>query len=277
MFAKLLKYEWKATGGLLGILSGAALGVGLAGGFSFRSLIVASQSIGDDSANALVMAPLAFFLMFAFLALVVYAFAVQIILLSRFYKSRFTDEGYLTFTLPVSTWQNYLSALSNILIWSVISGLVVTVSVVIIILLGASGVPVLDGAQVMEGFTESYQAAFVEEGYAKYMAVSLLYNFVSVFSAPVLLMTCITLGAVLAKKHKVLAAIGVYYAISMAIGMISSVSSAVMLAGDTGILMSEYYAAATAAAGWQILVQIAVCVGGSILSVWLMDKKLNLP
>ena len=276
MFAKLLKYEWKASAGLLGILSGAVLGIGLAAGFALRSLIELTKSVADNTGNTLGMVPLGFFLIFAILALVIYGFAVQIILLSRFYKSRFTDEGYLTFTLPVSTWENYLSSLVHMQIWNLISMVTIFVAVVMMLLVGLSGMG--NALQAMFGtYGDVYQDTLVEDGYGLYMGVNLLYTVVSFFTAPALMMTSITLGAVLAKKHKILAAIGVYYLMSMAIGFLTSFSSVLLTLNGAGMLTSEYYTALAASAGWQTLVLIALSVGGSFLSVWLMNRKLNLP
>ena len=277
MFAKLLKYEWKASAGLLGILSLAALGVGLAGGGALRYLFVTAESVGDGATNGVVMVPLMFFVMFMMLALVAYVIATQIILLSRFYKSRFTDEGYLTFTLPVSTWQNYLSALTNILIWDAISGLVMVISLGLLVFIGLTGVPAFVGSLDMTEITQGYRELFAMEGYAQYQLLSMIYGVVSFFAAPVLIMTCITLGAVLAKKHKILAAIGLYYAASMVVGMATSVSSAVVMVEELEMSTTPYTGTMLLALGIQILVQLALAIGGSFLSVHLMDKKLNLP
>lgn len=277
MFAKLLKYEWKSSAGLLGILSLAALGVGLAGGGALRYLFVVVESVGDGSSNGVVMLPLMFLVMFMMLALLAYVIATQIILLSRFYKSRFTDEGYLTFTLPVSTWQNYLSALTNILIWDAISGLVMFVAMGLLVFIGASGVPGFEGSLDMTGITQGYRELFAVEGYAQYQLLSMIHGVVSFFAAPVIIMTCITLGAVLAKKHKILAAIGLYYAASMVVGMATSISTAVIFVEELEMSATPYSGTALLAVGIQILVQLALCVGGSFLSVHLMDKKLNLP
>ena len=277
MFAKLLKYEWKASAGLLGILSLAALGVGLAGGGALRYLFVTAESVGDGATNGVVMVPLMFFVMFMMLALVAYVIATQIILLSRFYKSRFTDEGYLTFTLPVSTWQNYLSALTNILIWDAISGLVMVISLGLLVFIGLTGVPAFVGSLDMTEITQGYRELFAMEGYAQYQLLSMIYGVVSFFAAPVLIMTCITLGAVLAKKHKILAAIGLYYAASMVVGMAASVSSAVVMVEELEMSTTPYTGTMLLALGIQILVQLALAIGGSFLSVHLMDKKLNLP
>ena len=277
MFAKLLKYEWKASAGLLGILSGAVLGIGLAAGLALRTTYELSLTIGEDAGKATQgVIPLGFFLIFAILALVVYGFAVQIILLSRFYKSRFTDEGYLTFTLPVNTWENYLSSLVHMQIWNVISVAAIFVAVVMMLLVGLSGMA--DNFQTaMDYYGDLYQDPLTQEAYDLYMGMNLLYIIVSVLTSPALMMTSITLGAVLAKKHKILAAIGVYYLMSMAIGFLTSFSSVLLTLNGAGMLTSEYYTALAASAGWQAFVLIALSVGCSFLSVWLMDKKLNLP
>lgn len=277
MFAKLLKYEWKASAGLLGILSGAALGIGLLGGLSLRYIFsVAQNGLEDDPANLMIL-PVSFMLMFMVLALVAYMFAVQIILLSRFYKSRFTDEGYLTFTLPVSTAQNYLSALTNILIWNVISGVVMSISVMALMLIGLSEIPGFRDSMTLESFGAAFGEMAAMEGYLEYQSLSAILGLVSLVAQPVIIMACITLGAVLAKKHKVLAAIGIYYGVSMAIGMVTSVGTTAVMMEELQVSTSLYSGSMLLMVGIQIAVQLVLCIGGSALSVWLMDKKLNLP
>lgn len=278
MFAKLLKHEWKASAGLLGILSLAALGIGVAGGFVLRYIIEIIQTIDTNDAilNAVLM-PLMLLLVFLILALVAFAVAVEIILLSRFYKSRFTDEGYLTFTLPVNGSQVFLSALSNILIWTLLSGLIVSAAVLIILGIGSLGLPEISPDPIaVEEFFGIYRELWEMEGYAEYQILSIVYNVVSFFSGPVLIMTCITLGATLAKKHKILAAIGLYYGVSMAISMVSSMTEvASVVDGMTGEIL--YSQSTLVVLGVQILIQIVLAIGGSVLSIFLMDKKLNLP
>ena len=247
------------------------------GGVALRYLFSVANSESEDPAVNIVILPLTFMLLFMMLALVAYMFAVQIILLSRFYKSRFTDEGYLTFTLPVSATQSYLSALSNILIWNVISGLVMFVSMMMLVLIGMTGVPGMSSDQITGNFGLLFEELTAIEGYLEYQMLSWVLGVVSFVAQPVIIMACITLGAVLAKKHKVLAAIGIYYGVSMAVGMVTSV-------GTTAVMLEELQVSTTAYSGpmllmvvIQIVVQLALCVGGSVLSVWLMEKKLNLP
>lgn len=278
MFTKLLKHEWKASAGLLGILSLAVLGIGIAGGFVLRYIFEIAQTIDTNDAilNAVLM-PLMLLLIFLIFALVAYAVAVQIILLSRFYKSRFTDEGYLTFTLPVNGSQIFLSALTNILIWTLLSGLVLGVSALIMLGIGTHGMAEFSPDPIaMEEFFGIYRELWAMEGYAEYQILAVVYNVISFFSGPVLIMTCITLGATLAKKHKILAAIGLYYGVSMAISMIGSMTEvASVMDGLTGEII--YSQSTLIHMSVQILVQVVLAIGGSILSIFLVDKKLNLP
>lgn len=96
------------------------------------------------------------------------------------------------------------------------------------------------------------------------------------FSSPVITMTAFTLGAVIAKKHKVLAAFGASYLISMVTSiaqtvLMTFVGMAFMGASQndaTLVLQISYYV--------ELLIQVAMLVGGYMLSVWLMKNKLNL-
>ena len=120
MFAKLLKYEWKATSKLLGVLSLAALGVGVVGTSVLKILVVSfADGIGDGLEGFIPVILIPAMIMIVF-ALIAYAFGSVIILMYRFYKNKFTDEGYLTFTLPVNSHQIFLSSLLNMLIWLMI-------------------------------------------------------------------------------------------------------------------------------------------------------------
>lgn len=274
MFAKLLKYEWKSNAGLLGILSLAAMGVAVAAGFVLRSLIDVSErswsDYGDSAVAAALTAPLTILLVFLVLALVAYVVGTEIIPLYRFYKSRFTDEGYLTFTLPVSGKEVFFSSYLSILLWFFISTLVVILGAVVILSIGFWGEPGVD-----MHFPDAGELLALE-GYASYLLLTVLKGFVSCLTGPVLIMTCITLGAVLAKKHKILAALGLYYAMSMGINLLESFSEmAVLLDGAASDII---YGTGSLAVLWlQIFIQIGLGIGGCILSVRLMNKKLNLP
>ena len=98
MFTKLLKHEWRATRGMLGTLCLVCLGASLLGGGTMRYLMIASAQ-GDQQNVIVVLNVLA--MVAAMIAVAVVGVAALFLYIGRFYKSRFTDEGYLAFTLPV--------------------------------------------------------------------------------------------------------------------------------------------------------------------------------
>ena len=272
MFTKLLKREWKASFKLMSIMSLAVLGVSALEAVVLRMLIGGSRSL----VSSMVEGTLASLLLFLSLAIVAYAIGVQIFLIVRFYKNKFTDEGYLTFTLPVSSQNIFLSSLLNMVIWTVISGIVTALCIAIVIGGGTMG---LVDARIWEflwdGIVEVFESNAELIG-GSYWPLMIIGGIVGLFSGPVLTMTAFTLGAVIAKKHKIVLSLVMIYAISMA----SSIATAILMefVGAAMIGTSMDQATLTLQITYYIeaFLQIAMMIGGYILSVWLMKNKLNL-
>lgn len=276
MFSKLLKHTWKANSGLLGILSLCVLGVGLLGAGVLRTILFLEYESNNENAW-MAIGSLSSIMGFLALALVVYALAVQFINLFHFYKSRFTDEGYLTFTLPMTARQIFLSSFVNSLLWMIISALVVIAAVCIAAFLGG-------WEYIQEYFRElgnvidfSEELIFDDPGYKAYMLLSTISTLFSPVYSLMLIMTSITIGCVLAKKHKILAAIGIFYCIQAVVGILESV-----LAVVPGIMILEYedeqyYSAMVVSVIITLVVQAGLTIGGYFLSTSLMKNKLNLP
>lgn len=261
MFAKLLKHEMKATAPTVGLLSLAAMGIGVVGGIMMRYLINRLEQHDFQEVDGV------FVLMYVFviLALMAYAFGSEIFLSYSFYKRKFTDQGYLTFTLPAHSWQIFLSSMVNIMIWTVVIGLVTFLAIAGIFLIGIVGTPVAEEFSAQSFDPQEFEMIF--DGFS-FALVS--YTVASFISSIVVMMTCITLGSILAKRHKILAAIGVYYAWSLILGMISTQLMGSILFVSNELDFTRVYIIETA-------IQLTVAMGGFLLSTWLMDRKLNLP
>ena len=130
MLAKLLKYDIRSVKRfglpiLLAVAAATVLGSAAIGGII--------GSAGGAAEGSIALSILRIFLILAIIAVVlVLALAVagvQIAVYVDFYRSLVSDEGYLTFTLPVKAWQILLSKLLNALIWSTIVGAAVMASV----------------------------------------------------------------------------------------------------------------------------------------------------
>ena len=113
MFAKLLKYEWRSTKGFAWLMFLISLSAAVVGGLTTQYLFRISQS--QDQQPVLTVLVLLMF-MAAMVALLICAAATLYFTFWRFYRSRFTQEGYLTFTLPVTSHQILLSSIVNCLL-----------------------------------------------------------------------------------------------------------------------------------------------------------------
>ena len=287
MFSKLLKHEWRANRGLMGLLTLMVLGAGVLATAVLRVLVNYGEELmsSDNIALELSVMGMGAMLFFCAVGLCIYVVAVQFVLLFRFYKNKFTDEGYLTFTLPVKTWQIYWASLLNMLIWMVISFAAVLVAVVLVVLIGTAK----DGFINTDIFAALDELGFYlgqidlgeipwEEIPGSYVAAGifqLLQIIVAPFYGLIVPMACITMGAVLAKKHKILAAFGIYYAVNFVVGIVSSMATMVPSVLLLGTSDMGPYMATTAAI--QLVITLGLAVGGYFATLGLMKHKLNLP
>jgi hypothetical protein len=280
MFSKLLKHEWKANAGLLGILSLCALGVGLLGGGVLRAITQLEQKMIGNQLASVAISGLSSMMVFVVIALIAYALAVQFITVFRFYKNKFTDEGYLTFTLPVTAHQIFWSSFLNILAWLVISLVVVLLSILLIISLGLDAPSRLFFQEMRDLISSSDEWEFTLPGTGLLLALGGLQVIITPFYSIILLMTSITLGCVLAKKHKILATIGMYYCINMAVNVVETglgIAPTLLLLSASLTESENYLYYVSLSMGLTLLLQIGLAIGGYFWSTHLMKHKLNLP
>ncbi len=291
MFAKLLKHEWRACRGDLGLYTLGALGVGLIASLDLRFLIRYSYDL-DTASNPfvpLLQMSLTLMLVFAVIALAVYAVGMQVLLLYRFYKNKFTDEGYLTFTLPVTAPQIFWSSFLNIAIWSLISMVTVSLAAGMILLLGV-GTDVLEDSGVQEALQKLWEAIrsiswsqlageIYEMDATAIVVLESISAVITPFRALIMPMACLTAGATLAKKHKILAAVGSYYVLTMVESLAGSAASVLPNVFFGGIANSYEYTMGywTSMSAVDLLVNLGMTLGCYFLSVYLMKRKLNLP
>ena len=281
MFSKLLKHEWKANAALLGLLSLCAIGAGLLGGGVLWAIRALSEQANEQLQGSLTgISGLSTLLFFLILSIAAYAFAVLFINVMRFYKSRYTDEGYLTFTLPVTAKQIFLSSFVYMLLWQVISIVVVAIAMACMLLIGLPKEvletikPIASVLTGLDGILETLP------GYRLYSVLLTVQVVFKPVYGIVLLMTSVTLGAVIAKKHKIWTAIGMYFGIQLAVGIVESILSAVptLMLLFTGLMGGENYLYnLSVTAGLGIALQVGLSIGFFFLSTNLMRKKLNLP
>lgn len=279
MFGKLLKHEFNSQRGLLGWLTVAALAAGGIGAVVaqllihiFRDEMYAAETVIHESREtllsvaAIVLILVVMFLLFAIMA---YATATHLILCYRFYKHHFTDEGYLTFTLPATTHQILLASIVNILIWTIISVVTVLVS------LAVFATPLLILAQQQAAVIMPEMGEMFAETFGEYFGVMYAVSLIcGGLGQTILPLTAITIGAQVAKKHKLLAGIGIYVGLNAIVSFISSIVSAV--ASVTSMFAMEIETVMTVTYLVPSVLYLGIAVGGYFLMHHLVANKLNL-
>ena len=265
MFTKLLKQEWRSTRGILGLLCLICLSAAVLGGGSMRFLVGMSQETEEMEWTIVLCAMI---LACAIIAIAVCFAASLFLMVWRFYRSRFTDEGYLTFTLPVSTHQNLLSGMVNSAVCVILVALTAMVSLAALLMLGLSGLQEFwtELWQALPRLLEMLRQAFGTEE-MKMLGMMLLNTAAGLLSGLVLLMLAVTIGSMIAQKHKLLAAVGTYFGISL---VLSFVESALMVGAVSSADNVFNFFGGTA------LLSLAFGAAGYFLMYFLIEKKLNL-
>lgn len=274
MFTKLLKHEWRATKGILALLCVIVLIAGLTIGCTMHYIIWNDQNgtvvnMNDAGiATKFVSVACVLLIMTGVGAVAICSAGSLFFLVYRFYKRCFTDEGYLTFTLPVTTHQILLSSFLNTIIGALIMLVAVCLSVAIAVLLFLAAFPEnLIWADISVGLKEAFSQMWASLAEHMDVLASLAgTGIISVLSELIVLMLAVTIGALIAKKHKILAAVGVYYGISIVQSF--ALTFANLSVVDKQIVL-EFFSVTS-------LTSLVIGIGGYFLMHYLVDKKLNL-
>lgn len=210
MLGKLIKYDMKALNRFLIVIHGFLLLSAVLGRFLLTDRISFSK---PDETMQLLLA-LSFLLYFLIIAGV--SFGTQLVIVVRFYRNLFSDEGYLSRTLPVSAGQHLLSKTITGTVWCIADFLLLILSMWII----AATPSVVTAynankAEILEvlGFTGSITVPAL-------LAAMALLLFISALSGIIMLYASVAMGQ-LFTNHRILGAVVSYFVISTVISIFS--------------------------------------------------------
>lgn len=275
MFAKLFKYDFKATArvalplliALVIITVIGAINAPLTGG------LISDAIYSEDSIGATIgMMFSVFTFIFVFIAIVAVAVILEVMILVNYYKSTATDEAYLTFTLPVKPRQILLSKVANASLWSLISVVAIVLCIAIIIvamIIPMTEIPFEDDIVASSGPV----GAIIFSGIS-----SVIYFLVSIVSSPILYFMAITLGSTITRKNKLLCAVGCVIGVNFAYSILNNIISAIATAIGVGAGASTD--SLYIASGVSMLIMTVITAGLTVLfyylTVHMLEKKLNL-
>ena len=176
-------------------------------------------SIENPNILILLTGILGFLLAICCIMAVVLSFEFTLILiLVRFYKHFFTDEGYLTFTLPVKRSSLLLSKVVSAFIWIWAHLAIIGTSILLFCMLA---IPPKEGGSFLNFFLLREISRVLASAWSSigpwvivYALEALLLSVVYSLFSVLLIYFCITFGSMIVKRAKLILSIGLYYAFS---------------------------------------------------------------
>ncbi len=323
MFKKCLKYDLRAFGKIWLIAAAVVLAVAILGSIGFGSFVFAFADMVATNPEAtpdlwfftqLFVGLISIFAVFS--AVVIFMLGTEIAICLRYYNHLFTDQGYLTFTLPVKRstlfWSKTVSGYMFMAGSTLIYGMAFIAT-----MLGVGGGVIAAAFKAMmleHGITffELMRNLWTElwteltlrmlwDGIVYVLSqigalnilrvvicasLLLVLGLVSIFTSLMLSYACITLGATMFRKLKLLSVLVTYYIINNVLavpalyfssyyGMFAAAIGAVALPKlfeNMHIGMSVIYLGLTVA----ILASLCTGVALAIFNVTRIEHKLNL-
>ncbi len=230
MLGKIIKYEWRATWKVNTLLLGIFWGTVIL--MQFLGFLTIWNSDEWSSLTALAM------LMLFYGVLLCFAIGVPLYLTIRYYKSMYSDEGYLTHTLPITGNQLFFGKLIHFIIWRLITLLSVvpgTLMFVMVFIKVASG----EEMSVLDLWTEICMNVLELGRYGlggyKMVVIFLLAVLVYLIYTPLKCIGAVNIGQ-LWQRHKIAGAIGIYFGIYVAERIVTFI---IMLLYNVSMLISN--------------------------------------
>lgn len=275
MLGKLIKYEWKSTYKMGCLMLFITLMVTFLGWISFQSPMWRQLSEDDYrmSFGPLDFLSIMVLLMYVFM-LVGITYAILIYLGVHFYKTMYTDQGYLTHTLPVGKHELLGSKILVSGLWLLIvnvavflSGMTVMGSLVVAILPEGYEWAVFwdELSQVVHEFFEMFDLSS-----SFYLMIMIINGVIGPFITVGILFGSITLGQ-LFKKARVLMAILCYVGVGIVNNLISSVVQSVATFSTRGYDIMMYISTYST-----LIVQLIAAVLLYFASYQIITKRLNM-
>lgn len=274
MLGKLIKHETRATSRIFLPLYGALLILTI-----FTKLVMAigapdffSEAASNNNNIAEIILGISFTLYFVLIVGICVMTLVMII--QRFYKNLFTDEGYLMFSLPVKTWELVLSKLLVGMIWSAVCTVMIVLTF-FIFSLGAFSM-----MELSQTIRSAYSMFYLQTGMELnlFMAELIIFILVQTVASILMIYVSIAIGQ-LFNQHRIVAAFGAYIVITIAMQIIMSIAMAVFAIGNLENMVLNGSEAMTTVQ-WLIngstALNVVLGIGFYYVTHTIMKKRLNL-
>ena len=286
MLGKLLKYDLRSVGRFWWIAMLTMFGMSFLAGGALRVYAEIPWMRNSDQLYILQMMAYVLFLL-SIVAMGFCMLAVLVLIFVRYFKHLFTDEGYLTFTLPASRKQIFFSKVLNAGIWLGLSEVVCAISILVVIFIGiptrGEGLFATDIIlDTLMGIVDSFQ--LIGGWYTAWMILSILISVAYTMLVVGVAYFCITFGATVVKKAKIVAGVGTYYLINIVsnafFSIFGTIAGIIFLAGLIVILINASGAVIYGVITLILLITFAIIASLTAfffcLTLNILERKLNL-
>lgn len=280
MLGKLLKYEWK------GLWSPFLIMLIVLGGTTALTcgVILTINPKYDEVVTGFSMLALVLSVFLYYFGLIGCTLGTTLIIVIRFYKTCYTDQGYLTHTLPVSSTQILNAKIIAAILTDLLMLLAIAASILIILQVALHHISSLMPGDYRE-FSREFSSmlyAFEDElgiSFGAYIAYFVIYFIIAALANIVTLFGCVSLGQLYA-KHRVAGAIIAYFAMQFVMQILGYVCSIPMYtrmiftaSTDSDITA---FSLISPSMNLTLLLTVLIAVGMYFVSLHMMTKKLNL-
>lgn len=239
MLGKMMKHDFRALSRTLFPLQIGILGGGLVATLLTALTVRLGEHTGTAGGSAMLRA---LFMGVSVTASVLIGIAIMasalvtlLLICYHFYRSFLGDEGYLTFTLPVKTGSLIWSKLFTGMFWVLINAVVIMVTLLIFAVFGTTTNSLVN-AEVLQAirmfFTQILPEASQYINVPLVAAESVVIGIIALAAQMLEIYFAIIIGGQVARKHRILAAIGMYLLINMGVGIISASFMSIVAFGE---------------------------------------------
>lgn len=275
MILKLFKYDCRGVGKKLLPIYLLALGFAVMSRFTFTSYLFNNRLDYMPEIYSM-FASLTF--MLAIVSVVAVLLVTFFMLVIRYARSVFGEEGYLTNTLPITSSQIIIAKIINYYLWNFVA--FVIASICLLIMFFHLDLFMEMWNDILYGMDELL-AHFPTEFTPQIVFITLSY-IILVFISPIsgILLVYVAIGIGSQFKNKFIMSILSYFGLTFLIGQVSNIFIFLFIGIgeklDSAITEGEAVNIFTTLTAVQLIFVLATTVGYFFLAKYFIDKKLNL-
>jgi hypothetical protein len=240
MLARLVKYDLLALARVLLPLqlSIFVLSLFTAGYFSLRFHLELSYSYPRSTMLDLLDSLAGFGLLLIIAVFLAGSFVTLFLVARHFYLNIYSDEGYLTMTLPATVNQHIISKAISGFIWLLINGLVMFLSAMILLIFGTAYEGLIN-SEIIDSF--GWIISSIAANGPLLFIVYPLSLVIGVLSQLLCVYACLAAGCAWAKKHRIALALVLIVAVYIVMSTVVTIADvAVGLFGETTLLLDIF-------------------------------------